>query len=320
MFATLKDMTRAQRNANIAGVFVPFAGFLAAIVVFWDNGIDGADLAMMATLHILTGLGITIGFHRLFTHRAFAAPRPVQWALAILGSMTVQGPLADWVADHRKHHAHTDAEGDPHSPHVGHGSGLSGLWHAHVGWLFETQGQADRRRYAGDIMDDPVLKWISKRFVLWVYLSLAIPFALGVLLHGGILGGLQGLLWGGLVRIFFLHHITWSINSICHFTGKRRFAVEDHSTNVAWLALPSLGEAWHHNHHAFPRSADHGLAWYEIDVSGLLIRGMEKVGLARNVVRISPERQLQKLATASPPEPEPAPEPAPERELAGVAD
>jgi stearoyl-CoA desaturase (delta-9 desaturase) len=229
--------------------------------------------------------------------------------------MALQGSVLDWVADHRKHHAHADEEGDPHSPHVGHGSGLRGLWHAHTGWLFETHGQADWKKYARELYEDRGMRKINRAFPWLAFASLAIPTLLGWLIHGGIDGALRGLVWGGLVRAFFLHHVTWSINSICHFFGRRRFAVEDRSTNVAWLALPSLGEAWHHNHHAFPRSAAHGLKRREIDLSELVIRGLERVGLAWNVVRIAPERQAAKVIGATPP---PARAAQPEREPAGI--
>jgi stearoyl-CoA desaturase (delta-9 desaturase) len=165
-----------------------------------------------------------------------------------------------------------------------------------VGWLFRTHSSARARKFAPDLLEDRGMRLISKNFVPIVLFSLALPFALGWLLTGTLAGGLTGLLWGGLVRIFMVHHVTWSINSICHFFGRRRFDLEDESTNVFWLALPSLGESWHHNHHAFPRSAVHGLRWYEIDVSGLIIGAMQKLGLAWNVVRITPERQQQKLA------------------------
>jgi stearoyl-CoA desaturase (delta-9 desaturase) len=222
----------------------------------------------------------------------------------------------DWVADHRKHHAHTDEEGDPHSPHVGHGSGLKGLWHAHTGWLMETQGQADWKKYAKDLYEDPKMKRIGRRFPMYVMLSLLIPTVAGFVLHGFTWeGALRGYVWGGLVRIFLVHHVTWSVNSVCHYFGSRRFEVDDHSTNVAWLAIPSLGESWHHNHHAFPRSAEHGLKRSELDVSAWVIRGLEKLGLATDVVRIAPERQEQKLASpAQAPEPEIQVERAPERE------
>jgi stearoyl-CoA desaturase (delta-9 desaturase) len=258
---------------------------------------------VLVAMYLLTGFGITIGYHRLFTHNAFSAKRPLRYALAVLGSMAVEGPLSDWVADHRKHHAHTDQDGDPHSPHVGAGSGLGGLWHAHIGWLYRTQGQAATRRYAPDIVEDRGLRLISRQFGALVLLSLAIPFAAGWLIHGTLTGALLTLLWAGFVRIFLLHHVTWSINSVCHFFGKRRFDVADRSTNVAWLAIPSLGESWHHNHHAFPRSAEHGLRASELDLSALLISGLERVGLVADVVRIKPERQRERQAVEEFPQP-----------------
>ena len=212
--------------------------------------------------------------------------------------MAVQGPVISWVADHRKHHAHTDVEGDPHSPHVGHDGGLrgvlTGLWHAHAGWLMSTQGRAEWKRYAPDLYEDRGMRWIARHFVSLVLLSLALPALAGYAVSGTLVGAATGLLWGGLVRVFFVHHITWSVNSVCHFFGTRRFNTDDLSTNVFWLALPSLGESWHHNHHAFPRSAVHGLRRREIDPSALIIATMEKLGLAWNVVRISPERQAQR--------------------------
>jgi stearoyl-CoA desaturase (delta-9 desaturase) len=289
-------VTRAERTANLAGVVAPFLGVLAAIPLLWNRGVDTVDLAILVVMYLLSAVGVTVGFHRLLTHRAFQTHRWLERVFAVVGSLAVQGSVIDWVADHRKHHAHTDQEGDPHSPHVGHGSGLRGLWHAHTGWLLETQGQADWKRYAGDLYEDPGMRRIGRRFPLFVLASLLIPAAAGFLLDGFTAGAaIRGLVWGGLVRVFLVHHVTWSVNSICHFFGQRRFAIEDHSTNVAWLSLLSLGESWHHNHHAFPRSAFHGLRWWEIDVSGLLITGLERAGLAWNVVRITPERQLQKL-------------------------
>lgn len=287
-------MTRFERSANIAAVALPFVAFCAAVALLWGRGVDLADLTVMAVMYVLTALGITIGYHRLFTHNAFRARKPVQYALAVFGSMAVEGPLSDWVADHRKHHAHTDVEGDPHSPHVGEGSGIAGLWHAHIGWLYRTQGQAPTKRYAPEIVEDRVLRLISRQFGTLVLLSLAIPFLAGLLIHGTLAGALLTLLWAGLVRIFLLHHVTWSINSVCHFFGRRRFDVDDHSTNVFWLAIPSLGESWHHNHHAFPRSASHGLRAWELDPSAAVIWVMERFGLVSEVVRIKPERQRER--------------------------
>jgi stearoyl-CoA desaturase (delta-9 desaturase) len=289
-----QTMTRLERYANLAAVVLPFAAFVGAIVLLWNNFVGWSDLAILAVMYLLTALGVTVGYHRLYTHRAFDAVAPVRYAFAILGSMAVQGPVIDWVADHRKHHAFADDEGDPHSPH-GHGPGLRGtlrgLFHAHMGWLTSTQGQAEKRRFAADLLEDPGIRRISRAFPWLLLAGLALPAGLGLALTGTLHGALTGLLWGGLVRIFLVHHVTWSVNSVCHFFGRRRFQTDDQSTNVFWLALPSLGESWHHNHHAFPRSARHGLRWWEVDVSGLLILALERLGLARNVVTISPERQ-----------------------------
>ena len=298
-------MSKLERNANLAAVVLPFAAFIAAIVLLWNSWVGPADLAILAGMYLVTAIGITVGYHRMLTHRAFDAPKPVRYTLAILGSMAVQGSVIDWVADHRKHHAFTDEDGDPHSPH-GHGGGLKGalhgLWHAHMGWLWQTQGAAEKRRYAKDLLEDPGMRRISRSFPWLVLAGLLIPTVLGFVVTGGSwMGALTGYVWGGLVRVFLVHHVTWSINSVCHYFGSRRFDLEDHSTNVFWLALPSLGESWHHNHHAFPRSAQHGLRWYEIDPSGLIIRGLERVGLASNVVRIAPERQREREQQGSAP-------------------
>jgi stearoyl-CoA desaturase (delta-9 desaturase) len=292
---TVAGMTRTEKTVNLVAVTLPFAATLAAVVLLWNRVVHPADLAILATMYLLTALGITVGYHRMLTHRAFLAPKPFEYTLAALGSMAVQGPVISWVADHRKHHAHTDVEGDPHSPHVGHDGGvrgvLQGLWHAHVGWLLTEQGRAARRRYAPDLCEDRGMRLINRQFHWLVLAGLLLPALAGWALTGTLVGAATGLLWGGLVRVFLVHHVTWSVNSICHFLGTRRFDVDDESRNVFWLALPSLGESWHHNHHAFPRSARHGLRWWEIDVTGLVISGLARVGLARNVVRIPSERQ-----------------------------
>ena len=284
---------------NLAGVVLPFAGFVVAIVLLWDDWVDWTSLAILCAMYVVTVMGVTLGFHRLLTHRSFATYKPLQYALAIIGSMAVQGPVMNWVADHRKHHAHTDRDGDPHTPH-GHGSGfkgaMTGLWYAHMGWLFEASGQTEHERYARDLYEDRGMQLIHKTFGLWVVLGIALPAAAGLLLGGTWRGAVEAALWGGPVRIFLGHHVTWSINSVCHFFGTRRFDVEDHSTNVFWLAALSMGESWHHNHHTFPRSAFHGLKAWEFDPTGLVIRGMRRVKLAWNVVEITPERQQEKLA------------------------
>jgi stearoyl-CoA desaturase (Delta-9 desaturase) len=297
-------MTPMHKASNLVGVLAPPVGVLVAIVLLWNTGVVGwTDLALLAGMFLLSGIGITIGFHRLLTHRAFETSRPVRDVLAVLGSMAVQGPVISWVADHRKHHAFTDEEGDPHSPHLHGGTGVrgavKGLWSAHVGWLFTEQGRAERERYAPDLCADRDLAFIDRKFLWWVLLGLAIPFAVGFAAGGTLAAGLTGVLWGGFVRIFLGHHVTWSINSVCHFFGSRRFDTDDESRNVFWLAPISLGEAWHHNHHAFPRSAFHGLRRREIDPAGTLIRVAERLGLVWNVVRVTPEQQARKAAGAT---------------------
>ena len=296
-------MSRTQRYTNLGAVIVPFAAFIAAVVLLWNRIVGWHDLALLLVFYVLTGFGITIGFHRMLTHRSFQTSKPVELVFAFLGSMAVQGPVTSWVADHRKHHAHTDVDGDPHSPHAGFAGGgvrgtVRGLFHAHMGWMLTEAAGAARTKYAPDLLEDRRMAFIDRHFLKIVIFSLALPAALGGLITGEVTGALTGLLWGGFVRIFLLHHVTWSINSICHFFGSRRFATEDRSTNVFWLALPSFGEAWHHNHHAFPRSADHGLARWErvLDPSGLVIRALERAGVVWNVIHITPERQLAKTA------------------------
>jgi stearoyl-CoA desaturase (delta-9 desaturase) len=298
-------MSKTARVVNLLAVVLPPVVIALAIVVFWNDVVGLHDLALMLAMYLLTGFGVTVGFHRMLTHRSFRTSKPVEYFFAAAGSMAVQGPVINWVADHRKHHAHTDEEGDPHSPHVGRGAGIigavRGLLHAHVGWLVSDHGKAERSRYARDLTEDAGMRAINRSFLWLVALGLALPAAAGYVITGRVSGALTGLLWGGLVRIFLLHHVTWSINSICHFFGRRRFAVKDHSTNVWWLALPSFGEAWHHNHHTFPRSAQHGLSKVEttMDPSAWLIGVMEKLGLVWDVVRITPERQRQKLAEST---------------------
>jgi stearoyl-CoA desaturase (delta-9 desaturase) len=296
-------VSRAHRISNLFVVFLPFVAFLTAIALLWNRAVGWTDLAILLALYVVTGLGITVGFHRLLTHRAFETSSWLRTALAAVGSMAVQGSVLVWVADHRKHHAFTDEEGDPHSPHTGHGGGvlgaIKGLAHAHMGWFFTGHGRAELARFAPDLVRDRGLGVIEKTFFGWVALSLAVPFVLGWGIAGSIEGGLTALLWGGLVRIFLLHHVTWSINSVCHFVGRRRFETDDESRNVFWLALPSFGEAWHHNHHAFPTSAFHGLKRWELDPSAIFIVALEKLGLIWNVVRVPGERQQAKLATGA---------------------
>jgi stearoyl-CoA desaturase (delta-9 desaturase) len=297
-------MSRLHKLANLIGVALPPALLVVAIALLWHRAIGPLELGLMIGLYVITCLGVTLGYHRMLTHRAFEAKRWFRALIAALGSMALEGSVITWVADHRKHHAFTDQEGDPHSPHL-HGPGfwgaLRGLWHAHIGWLFETVGTADRERFAPDLVRDRTMRVIDKLFFVFAAIGLLIPFAIGWLVGGSLGTALTALLWGGFVRVFLLHHVTWSINSVCHFFGRRRFDVEDESRNVFWLAPLSMGEAWHHNHHAFPTSAFHGLRLWErlADPTGLLIALLEKLGVVKNVVRVSPDRQRAKLLPAS---------------------
>ena len=297
-------MTRAHKLANLLGVLLPFVGLVAAIGLLWNTWVGWTDLLLLAVGYLLTGVGITVGYHRLFTHRAFQTKQWVRWTFAILGSMAVEGPVLVWVADHRKHHQFSDVEGDPHSPHTGGGNGFfaaaKNLFHAHIGWLFVAEGRAELTKYVPDMLVERGMKVISNLFWAWLLISLAVPAALGYALSGTWQGAVTGLLWGGAIRIFLLHHVTFSINSICHFWGRRHFKTADESRNVWLLSLISFGESWHNNHHAFPTSAFHGLRRFEaaLDPGGWVITGLEKLGLATKVVRIPRERQASKSLVA----------------------
>ena len=268
----------------------------------WNRLLHWGDLLAFAVVYALTVLGVTVGFHRLLTHRSFETSPALKGALAALGSAAIEGPVISWVADHRKHHAFTDETGDPHSPHVDHGGGLRGtlrgLLHAHLGWLFIHTQRGSKARFAADLLNDPVIRFVDRTFLLWVVLGLALPLGIGYAVGGTLTAGLTALLWGGAVRIFLVHHVTFSINSLCHVFGRRAFETGDESRNLAWLAVPSLGEAWHNNHHAFPTSAVHGLGRWQVDVSAIVIAALERMGLIWNVVRVSPERQRMKAVEA----------------------
>ena len=267
----------------------------------WNEALHWRDLAIFGFVYVITGLGITVGFHRLLTHRSFKTSPAMRGIFAASGSMAIEGPVISWVADHRKHHTFADEQGDPHSPHVGHGGGwrgtMRGLFHAHVGWLFIHTERGAKQRFAPDLIEDPVIAFVDRTFLVWAVAGLAIPFGLGYALGGTLVAALTGLLWGGAVRVFVLHHVTYSINSICHVFGRRHFATDDESRNVLWLALPTFGEAWHNNHHAFPTSAFHGLRPWQLDPSAAVIRALERLGLVWDVVRVSPERQAAKAVT-----------------------
>ena len=278
---------------------VPFLALGVVCWQVWASLLHWSDIAVFAILYVLTGLGVTVGFHRLFTHRSFATKSWLRGVFAVCGSAAIDGPVISWVADHRKHHAFSDQPGDPHSPHVDHGVGwrgaLRGLAHAHMGWLFLHTQRGARKRYAPDLIADPVVSFVDRTFLYWAIGGLGAAFGLGWLIGGTLTAALTGLLWGGAVRLLVLHHVTFSINSLCHFFGRRRFDTDDESRNLAWLSVLSFGEAWHNNHHAFPTSAAHGMRWWEFDSSKLVIRGLEKAGLAWDVVHIDPARQQKKL-------------------------
>jgi stearoyl-CoA desaturase (delta-9 desaturase) len=298
----VQPVENETRDRIITGALTVIPFLMLGFVVWqlWGGWLRWSDLVVFAILYIPTGLGVTVGFHRLFTHRSFKTGRAMRGVIGALGSAAIEGPLISWVADHRKHHAFSDQEGDPHSPHVGHGEGVlaqfKGFFHAHLGWLFIHTQRGSKARFAPDLLKDPVTRMIDRTFVLWAVVGLAIPFGLGAAIGGTAMAGVTGLLWGGAVRIFVLHHVTYSINSLCHMFGKRDFETKDESRNLAWLALPTLGEAWHNSHHAFPTSAVHGMRRWQLDPSAAVIWTLEKLGLVWDVVRIAPERQAAKAA------------------------
>jgi len=273
-------------------VFGPFAGLIAAIVGLWSGGIRPVDIVTAVVFYLISGLGITVGFHRLLTHRSFTAKRWLRNTLAIAGSFAVQGSATSWVALHRRHHVYSDLPGDPHSPNLS-GSGtaamLKGFVHAHTGWLY-TAEEANAERWAPDLIADNDIRIISALAPLWTVLTFALPALIGFIATGTFDGAFECFLWASLVRIFFLHHITWSTNSICHIFGKRPFATKDLSRNYALLSLLSFGEAWHNGHHAFPSSARHGLDRGQLDISARIITIFEGLGFVTCVRTPDPER------------------------------
>jgi stearoyl-CoA desaturase (Delta-9 desaturase) len=292
----------ADRIATGTITLLPFIALGIVGWQLWNDLLHWSDVFVFVIMYLLTGLGVTVGFHRYLTHRSFKTGKAVRAILAILGSAAIEGPVTAWVADHRKHHAFSDKEGDPHSPHVGHEGGwkgaLKGLVHAHMGWLFIHTHRGAKKRYAPDLVKDPVISWVDRWFLAWALGGLLVAFALGYAIGGTLTAALTGLLWGGGVRMLVVHHVTYSINSLCHFFGRRRFETDDHSRNLLWLAPFSFGESWHNNHHAFPTSASHGMSRWPVDPSWLVIRAMEAVGLAWDVVRVDPTR-IEKKAAAT---------------------
>lgn len=294
------EQSRTEQVALGAFIVVPFLAVLAAIPIAWGGWLGWTDLAIMAVMYVVTLHGVTVGFHRLFTHKSFKPNRAVKNALAVAGSLAIQGPVVRWVADHRKHHKFSDRDGDPHSPWkygTSLGALVKGLWHAHMGWLFDVE-QTPQRKYAPDLMNDPDIVRISRLFPLWVGVSLVAPAVAGGLVTWSWQGAVTAFFWGSLVRISLLHHVTWSINSICHAIGDRPFVSRDKSANVWWLAIPSGGESWHNLHHADPTCARHGVMRGQVDTSARLIWMFEKAGWVHDVRWPVQERIQSKLVSA----------------------
>ena len=290
-------MFKLQRRAMLAISIIPLLGLVFAIVQLWGWGVSGRDLIIAGVFYVITGLGITVGYHRLLTHKSFDVPNWVRVGWAIAGSLAVQGSVIDWVATHRRHHAYSDEEGDPHSPHLEAADGvkgiLRGLYHAHLGWMFEPDG-TQAETWAPDLLDNDAIVKVNRAFPWLILATFLLPAIIGGLWSMSLMGAVTAAVWAGLLRMFLLHHVTWSINSICHFYGTRPFASRDQARNNIWLSLLSFGESWHNAHHAFPASARHGLRWWEFDASWMTIRAMQLVGLARNIKLPSPSQLARK--------------------------
>jgi stearoyl-CoA desaturase (delta-9 desaturase) len=273
------------RIATLAVIVFPFLGIVVAPFLAWGWGFTWTDLGIMLGFYVMTMLGITVGFHRLFTHASFETPTFVKFVLGALGSMAIQGSLFDWVSMHRRHHQFSDTVNDPHSP-CNEGKGLLGVirgaWHAHIGWFFKAD-PPNMARYIKDLRASRALRVVNALFPLWIVLTLLLPALLGGLISWSWHGALTGLVWGGLVRLFIVHHITWSVNSACHLWGRRPYPSADQSRNNFLFGILAMGEGWHNTHHAFPRSARHGLRWWEIDGSYGIIRLLSWLGLAWDI-------------------------------------
>ncbi|TCP56363.1 stearoyl-CoA desaturase (delta-9 desaturase) [Tamaricihabitans halophyticus] len=283
--------------AVYTGVLLPLVALVAAVPFAWGWGLSWLDVGLAALFFCISGIGVTAGFHRYFTHGSFKAKRGLRIALAIAGSMSLQGPVITWVADHRRHHAYSDREGDPHSPWL-YGTSLpalaKGFWHAHMGWLFERD-QTNQDRFAPDLLRDKDIMRVNRQFGLWTLVSLALPALIGGLATWSWWGALTAFFWAGLIRVALLHHTTWSVNSICHMIGERPFASRDKAANFWPLAIVSFGESWHNLHHADPTCARHGVKRGQIDITARLIWLFEKFGWASNV-RWPTTQRLERLA------------------------
>jgi stearoyl-CoA desaturase (delta-9 desaturase) len=278
----------AHRWGLVAVSVIPLAGLAVAVWTLWGRGLSATDAAIFGGFYAFAGLGVTVGFHRLLAHKTFEAPAPVRAVLAVAGSFSIEMSAIDWAATHRRHHAYSDKPGDPHSPHLDAAQGwrgiVRGLWYAHMGWLFSPE-RSSAERWVPDLLKDPVIAKVSAQFGMWVAASFVAPALVGLAVTRSITGMLTAFLWGSLVRILLLHHVTFSINSICHYFGRRPFDTKERSTNVWPLALLSFGESWHNNHHAFPSSAILGHRAWQLDPGTWLINVLSALRLARKVRR-----------------------------------
>jgi len=283
-----KQFNWAKKEEQIMAlgvILIPTFATILSIFWSWLYGIKIVDLEMFLGMYAITTIGITAGYHRLFTHRSFQTNKVIKVLLVIMGSMAVQGPILFWVATHRRHHLISDRPEDPHSPvreEKGFMSILKGFWHAHIGWMLNHEPE-NWVKYVPDLLRDKLVFQLNQWYFYWILLGLLIPAILDGLLTYSWQGLVSGLLWGGLVRIFIVHNVTWSINSLCHLFGFRAYETEDQSRNNMICGLLAFGEGWHNNHHAFPNSARHGLKWWQIDVTYYLIDALAKIGLAENV-------------------------------------
>jgi stearoyl-CoA desaturase (delta-9 desaturase) len=301
---TLSPAEREHRRVALAVLIVPWLGLVAACGLAWGWALRPADAAIALAMYALTMLGITGGYHRHFAHQSFKAHPAVRVGLGILGGMAVQGPLLYWVATHRRHHRYSDRPEDPHTPAPrgpGRRARWNGFWHAQVGWMLTPPGR-DWARYVPDLLRDDTAFWLNRHYMAWVALGVAVPALVGGLVAGRVEGALTAALWAGPVRVLAAHHATWSINSVCHLWGRRAFQTPDSSTNHALCALLTLGEGWHNNHHAFPSSARHGLAWWQVDATYGVIAALARLGLVGQVLLPDPralaERRPQDPASS----------------------
>ncbi|WP_346270700.1 acyl-CoA desaturase, partial [Pseudonocardia sp.] len=269
----------------IAFMAIPPLALVAAVPLTWGWGLGWVDVGLFVGFYVVSGLGVTVGLHRYFTHGSFKASRPLRIALAVAGSMSLQGSVVSWVADHRRHHAFSDKEGDPHSPWL-FGTGplalVRGFWHAHMGWLLERD-KTNAERFAPDLLADRDIVRVDDSFMWIAIASIVTPGVIGGLATWSWQGALTAFLWAGLVRVALLHHVTWCINSVCHIWGDRPFASRDRSANVWWLAVLSFGESWHNLHHADPTCARHGVKRGQVDISARVIWFFERFGWAHSV-------------------------------------